>query len=136
MFEDLRLTEDSVVRVELMLHDIFKLLTCNIFYLIRWKGIRSDKGFFVEKLGRYGLIYSDGKKRVYMYSEIVPAAEEEAHPFNLYIAIASMRIWENFRLSRAISKEEKDEIINNIRELFRPRGLEVKVNYAGMDERD
>ena len=125
MFKDLhlRLTDDSITRFELMLHDLFGLLTCRVLYRIGWKGIKSDKGFFVELLGREGLIYSDGKKRVYMHSEIVGAkVGVVGPPYNLCIVKASMQIWENYRLSNALSEEEKDEIINNLRELFRPRG--------------
>ena len=113
------LLSDLFMSLGLFLSD---LMTGTIIVSLFGRKIKSDKGFSVKLLGRDGLLYSEGKKHVYIYSEIAGG-----DTYFMWIAKSSMRRWGRYGLGRVISEEEKDRIINNIREHFRSQGREIKV---------
>jgi hypothetical protein len=123
MFEGLHLTNESITRLTLLLHDLFGFFTFNIFYRLRGQIIESSEGFSLKMIGLNGIIYSDSEKRVYVYCEMAGG-----HGYFLRIAKKSMQKWETYRLCSAISEEERSEIASNIQELFRSKGLKIYVN--------
>ena len=121
---------DLIASLILLLSDFIGLLSRlvgwmrgDMIFSLRGQVIGSDKGFSVELIDRAGLIYSEGKKRVVITAEMLGPDS----PYFMWVAKSSMRRWGKYRLGRIISAAEKDEVINNIRELFRSKGLEIDV---------
>jgi hypothetical protein len=96
---------------------------------LRGRLIESDKGFSVELLDRNGMIYSEKKKHGLRRRRAFIDSEQLADgaPYFMWISKSSIRRWGKYGFGRVMSEEEKDEVINNVQELFYSQGLKVIV---------
>ena len=83
--------------------------------------IESDEGFSVEVLGRTGLLYTEGAKKLKVDSELL------AGPSGLGIYRNSIKAWEPPHENELIEASQRDAIVDNIRRAFHFRGLEIQV---------
>lgn len=83
--------------------------------------IESDEGFSVEVLGRTGLSYTEGTKKLKVDSELL------AGPSGLAIYRNSIRSWNPPHDNDLIDENERDRIVDNIRRAFRFDGFEIQV---------
>jgi len=92
-----------------------------MFKIPRNNVIESDEGFSVEVLGRTGLLYTEGSKKLYVDSEVL------AGPSGLGIYKNPIKSWDIPQNDELIDKSKRDTIIDNIRRAFRFRGVEIEV---------
>lgn len=83
--------------------------------------IECDEGFSVEVLGRVGLMYTEGERRLRVGSELLNG------PSGLAIYTYSIRAWEPPFQEDRIDASKKERIIDNIRRAFRYAGYEIHV---------
>ena len=83
--------------------------------------IESDEGFSVEVLGRTGLLYTEGAKKLKADSEVL------AGPSGLGIYTNSIKAWDPPHENELIDASKRDSIVENIRRAFRFDGLEIQV---------
>lgn len=93
---------------------MFKIPSVNV--------IESDDGFSVEVLGRTGLKYSEGKKTIRVDSEVLSG------PSGMVIYTDSIVRWEPPCDGEMIDAAKRQIIVENIRNAFRFRGLEIQVS--------
>ena len=82
--------------------------------------ITSDSGFSVEVLGRTGLRYTEGDRTMLIDSEVLAR-----HGLALYSS--SLRRWEPPNDSLPIDEDERNRIVENIRQAFMFNGDELVV---------
>ena len=83
--------------------------------------IKSDEGYSVEVLGRTGILYAEGKKRLLVDSEFLVG------PSGLAIYSDSINVWEPPFENEVIDVTKKECIVENIRRAFRYDGFEIHV---------
>lgn len=83
--------------------------------------IVSDEGYVVEVLGRTGIMYKEGQRRLFIDSEVLDG------PSGMAIYTSSIKGWEPPFANDEINESNKVSIIENIRRAFRTRGFEVHV---------
>ena len=83
-----------------------------MFKIPRVNVIESDEGFSI-KVEMTIILYTEGEKRLYMYSEIL------ASPGNIAIWKESIRNWEPPYQNELIDENKRDAIVENIRRAFR-----------------
>ncbi|MGA7194887.1 MAG: Imm74 family immunity protein [Anaerolineales bacterium] len=91
-----------------------------MFKIPRVNVIESDDGFSI-KVEMTRILYTEGDKRLYMYSEI------EASPGNIAIWKESIRNWEPPYENELIDENKRDAIVENIRRAFRWKGESIDV---------
>ncbi|MGB8933458.1 MAG: Imm74 family immunity protein [Anaeromyxobacteraceae bacterium] len=92
----------------------------------RFARIVSDEGYSVRVLGRAGLEYREGKKRMQIDSEMLTG------PAGLVVYAASIRAWDPPFEDLPIDEEERGAIVDNVRRAFRFDGFEIEVAYSNM----
>ena len=83
--------------------------------------ISSDSGFSVEVLGRTALRYTEA------YRAMLIDSEELARPHGLALYRSSLRRWEPPNDSLPIDEDERNRIVENIRQAFMFMGDELVV---------
>lgn len=83
--------------------------------------IECDEGFSVQVLGREGLLYCEGERRLFVGSEL------STGPSGLVIYTNSIKAWEPPFQQDEIDSSKKEQIIDNIRRAFRWTGYEIDV---------
>lgn len=83
--------------------------------------IESDEGYMVEILGRTGVMYIEGQRRLFIDSEILLG------PSGMAIYTNSIKAWEPPFSDEEIDGSKKMSIIENIRRAFRFEGFEIHV---------
>jgi len=78
----------------------------------------SSEGFSVEVLGRTGICYREGAKKLFVDSEVLMGSE------GMGIYKSSIKHWKSPAGAEDISDEERDHIVENIREAFRFQGFD------------
>lgn len=86
--------------------------------------IVSDEGFSVRVMGRSGLEYREGKRRMRIGSEMLEG------PTGLVIYATSIRSWEPPFEHESIDDEKREAIIDNVRRAFRFDGFEIEVDQS------
>jgi len=81
----------------------------------------SSDGFSVEVLGRTGLCYREGKRKMFVDSEVVTG------PAGMVVYRDSIVRWDSPNEAEIISEAERERILNNIRDAFRSQGFEIQV---------
>jgi len=92
-----------------------------MFKIPRVNVIESDEGFSVEVLGRTGLLYTEGSKKLRIDSEVLSG------PSGLGIYKNSIKSWDIPQKNELIDESKRDTIVDNIRRAFRFRGVEIEV---------
>lgn len=82
---------------------------------------QSDSGFSVEVLGRTGLKYTELQRSMMLDSELL------AGPEVLVLYTYSIEKWLPPHDAEPLDQNDKDRIVENIREAFRFRGWEIAV---------
>ena len=70
--------------------------------------IESDEGYSVEILGRTGLLYSEGEKRMHVDSEVLNAE-------SMAVIERSIQTWESPFEAEVIDDRKRASILENIR---------------------
>ena len=83
--------------------------------------IESDEGFSVEVLGRAGLLYIEGTKKLEVDSEVL------AGPSGIVIYQNSIKSWGPPHNNELIDENKRNRIVDNIRRAFRFQGFEIQV---------
>ena len=83
--------------------------------------ITSDSGFSVEVLGRTGLRYTEDDRTMLIDSEVL------ARPHGIALYSSSLRRWEPPNDSLPIDEDERNRIVENIRQAFMFNGDELVV---------
>jgi hypothetical protein len=89
--------------------------------------IESADGFAVEFLGRSGLRYVEGRRKMVLTSELLNGR------WLLSVEKMSIRQWDPPYGDQPVSREERDRIMKNIVDAFRSQGHEIDVliyNYS------
>jgi hypothetical protein len=73
--------------------------------------IESDEGFSVEVLGRVGMLYREGNRSLHISSEVIMGPA-------IALFAKSIKEWQSPDGPRAVSGEEKERIVENIRRAF------------------
>lgn len=81
----------------------------------------SSDGFSVEVLGRTGLCYREGKRTMFVDSEVL------AGPSGMAVYRESLIRWDPPTETEAIGEAEQERILGNIRAAFRFQGFEIQV---------
>lgn len=81
----------------------------------------STDGFSVEVLGRTGLCYRRGPRKVFIDSEVVIGSAGMA------VYRDSIAQWDEPHQSDAVDEIERVRILHNIRDLFRTQGFEITI---------
>ncbi len=98
------------------------LLFGNImFHIPRTNVIQSDSGFSVEVLGRTGIMYSENSRTIKIDSEVLQG------PSGLIIYTDSIIRWQTPHESEKIDETCRAVIVENIKEAFKFRGIEIQV---------
>ena len=92
-----------------------------MFTIPRINIIESDEGFSVEVLGRAGLLYIEGTKKLEVDSEVL------AGPSGIVIYQNSIKSWNPPYDNELIDENERNRIVDNIRRAFRFQGFEIQV---------
>ena len=92
-----------------------------MFKIPRVNVIESDHGFSVEVLGRTGLRYTEHDKSMKINSEAL------AGPSGLALYSDSIKQWDAPHEKENIDEEKKRKIIENIREAFLFRDIEIQI---------
>ena len=91
-----------------------------MFKVPRANVIECDEGFFVEVLGRTGILYTEGYKVMEIDSEIL------AGPSGLVIYRDSIKSWLTPYHNEPIGEHKRDTIVENIRRAFHFRGIVIE----------
>jgi hypothetical protein len=83
--------------------------------------VESSAGFSVEVLGRTGLSYREGQRKMFVDSEVVMG------PSGMLIYGTSIVRWDPPHDSEPLEKADRERILANIREAFRFQGFEIDV---------
>jgi hypothetical protein len=94
-----------------------------MFKVPRVNIIESDEGFSVEVLGRTGLLYTEGLKKIHIDSEVLASSSTTG----LVLFAYSISTWNSPNDSEIINENKRDAIIENIRRAFRFQGVEIEV---------
>jgi len=92
-----------------------------MFTIPKTNVIESSDGFSVEVLGRTGIRYVDHGRVIKIDSEVL------AGPSGLVLYTDSIRKWMAPHESECVDESVRRQIIENVREAFRFRGLEIQV---------
>lgn len=92
-----------------------------MFYIPRLNVIQSDSGFSVEVLGRTGLLYSEGPRTMKIDSEVLQG------PSGMVVYADSIVKWQSPHEDNEVDGACRNRIVDNIKEAFRFRGLEIEV---------
>ena len=92
-----------------------------MFKIPRPNVIESDEGFSVEVLGRTGLLYTEGSRKLHVNSEILAGSS------GLVMYKNSIRSWDTPHDHQLIDESKRDAIVDNIQRAFRFDGLEIQV---------
>jgi hypothetical protein len=92
---------------------VFKSPRTNVF--------ESDEGFSIEVLGRTGILYREGKRKLVVDSEILTG------PSGMGIYSLSIAKWHQPYEVEVIDETKRKSIINNICRAFRFQGFEIAV---------
>jgi hypothetical protein len=92
-----------------------------MFRIPRLNVIESDEGFSVEVLGRTGLLYVEGNRSLHIDSEVL------AGPSALALFKHSIRNWDSPFDGETIDEDKIKMIVENIRQAFRFRGIEIEI---------
>ena len=92
-----------------------------MFKIPRVNVITSDEGFSIEILGRAGLRYIEGAKRLEVDSEVL------AGPSGMVIYQNSIKSWDPPHNNELIDESKRNTIVDNIRRAFRFQGYEIQV---------
>jgi Immunity protein 74 len=92
-----------------------------MFSIPRVNVIESDSGFSVEVLGRTGMKYREGKKTLFIDSEVLAPGK------GIAISTKSMKNWEQPHQEDLISDEKRAAIVKNIKAAmeFKNEPLEI-----------
>jgi hypothetical protein len=91
-----------------------------MFRIPRVNVIESDEGFST-KVEMTRILYTEGEKRLYIYSEIL------ASPGNIGIWKESILNWEPPYQDELIDQNKRDAIVEKIRRAFRWKGESIDV---------
>ncbi len=83
----------------------------------------SAEGFSVTVLGRTGLLYEEGPRRLNVYSELL------AGPSGIGVTGGSIRQWEPPHADEPIDMHRRLVIIDNIRRAFRFDGFDISIQW-------
>lgn len=92
-----------------------------MFHTPRPNVILSGSGFSVEVLGRTGLLYSEGTRRMKIDSEVVQG------PSGMIVYTDSMARWLPPHEADEVDHACRSRVVHNIEEAFRFRGLAIQV---------
>lgn len=92
-----------------------------MFHIPRSNLIQSGSGFSVEVLGRTGLLYSEGPRTMKIDSEVLQG------PSGLIVYTDSIVKWQSPHEGDEVDDACRNKIVENIKEGFRFRGLEIQV---------
>jgi hypothetical protein len=92
-----------------------------VFTIPKTNVIESSDGFSVEVLGRTGLRYIDHGRVMNIDSEVL------AGPSGLVLYSNSIRKWIEPHENESVDETVRRQIIENVREAFRFRDLEIQV---------
>jgi hypothetical protein len=81
----------------------------------------SSDGFSVEVLGRTGLCYCEGERKIFVDSEVL------AGPTGMCIYKSSIEKWDSPHEKQSVTDADRDKIVENIRNAFRYQGFEIHV---------
>ncbi len=81
----------------------------------------SSDGFSVEVLGRTGLCYREGKRKMFVDSEVVTG------PAGMAVYRDTIERWDAPHEADIVGHAERQQILNNIRDAFRFQGFEIQV---------
>jgi len=81
----------------------------------------SSDGFSVEVLGRTGLCYREGTRKMFVDSEVVTG------PAGMAVYRDTIERWDAPHEANIVGDVERERILNNIREAFRFQGFEIQV---------
>jgi hypothetical protein len=81
----------------------------------------SSDGFSVEVLGRTGLCYREGEKKMFVDSEVL------AGPAGMGVYKTSIEKWDSPHEMQPVTEADRDRIVENIRNAFRFQGFEIDV---------
>jgi len=81
----------------------------------------SSDGVSVEVLGRTGLRYSEGKRQMFVDSEVLTGRSGMA------VYKDTLQKWDPPYENVPVTDSDRDRILNNIREAFRSQGFEIDV---------
>jgi hypothetical protein len=84
--------------------------------------IESDEGFSVEVIGRTGLLYAEGARRLQIYSELLTGP----HGRVIYTTDVIIR-WHPPYDGESIDETHRTLIIENIKRAFLFQGYEIEV---------
>jgi hypothetical protein len=94
-----------------------------MFLIPRVNVIESDTGFSVEVLGRTGLCYREGDRKLMVDSEVLMG------PTGMVIDASSIRRWAPPHEKEVIADARRKQIVENIQAAFSFRGLEIEVAW-------
>jgi hypothetical protein len=83
--------------------------------------IECDEGFSVQLTGREGLLYWEGERRLFVWSELLMSSN------GMVIYTDSIKVWEPPFQNDEINASKKEQIIDNIRRAFRWTGYEIEI---------
>ena len=83
----------------------------------------SSDGFSVEVLGRTGLCYREGERKMFVDSEVLMGPE------GMGVYSSSIKRWDAPH-EGDVAEVERERILNNIREAFRFQGFEIQIGRA------
>ncbi len=81
----------------------------------------SSEGFSVEVLGRTGLCYREGDRRICIDSEVLSG------PIAIGIYRSSIHAWDSPLGTQLVTNEEATRIIDNIETAFKSQGFQIVV---------
>ena len=81
----------------------------------------SSEGFSVEVLGQTGLTYRDKGREMFIDSEVLSG------PAGMAVYRDTISCWKPPHDDEIISDDEKEHIMQNIREVFRFQGFEIEI---------
>jgi len=81
----------------------------------------SSEGFSVEILGRTGLCYREGDRKMFVDSEVLLG------PSGMGVYKSSIKQWDPPHESENIDEIKRKQIIENIRKAFHFQGFEIEV---------
>ena len=92
-----------------------------MFSIPRVNVIESDKGFSVEVLGRVGLRYTENNRTMTVDSEVLEG------PSAIVLYTDSIKTWDHPHRLDFMDEAVRQRIVENIRDAFRFRGMEIQV---------
>ena len=92
-----------------------------MFTLPRPNLCESSDGFSVEVLGRTGLRYREAGRQMFVDSEVLTG------PSGMAVYKDTIQKWDPPDEMVLLTGQDRDRILNNIREAFRSQGFEIDV---------